>query len=497
MNKVSGIYQPVATGSVTQANMKISAVNGTAFIDFTAADVLTGKLGNLLVVKDSLGNKIQGFIKEAGTGETYLDIIGGTNPALKNGDFESAEPPGTTWATKDSGVTVESGFATWTNTVNNSNLMQDSGNVGSLYKTSFTIASISGTAPYFQVRVGSGASGTQRNSVATHEQYLTCITNGYLGFRNLGTSFNGTISASIFQKVLAPSTSGCTIVSTKGGTTYNWAQKSSSFNYNDASGYTYEIYKVLDAPVVASGNISAGNALLDTTTANAFAAPVGVDLSPYQDGNHILALYQATKTAYAWISDTAPGGETLGSKLDPNNTAISDTGTEADATTDWNTSGTPETIESTAAGTPDTGTYHFHVVESAAAYSGFMRGNAVSERTSGTLYKMSYAHKVISGQLLVQIAGTGLAAQGVHTVAGYTDSALYYTGSGVALNVYFRSNAVASEFYIDNVQVTAVTDCATTGALLLSTKGGARGWTYNNGIDPNAAFSYKVFYVGA
>jgi hypothetical protein len=72
------------------------------------------------------------------------------------------------------------------------------------------------------------------------------------------------------KQVLTPSATGVTIVSTKGGTTYNWAQKDASFNYNDSSGYTYEVYKTNDAPVVAQGSISAGANKMDLT-ANAFA----------------------------------------------------------------------------------------------------------------------------------------------------------------------------------------------------------------------------------
>ena len=76
-----GIYQPVATGTVTQANMRISAAAGVSFVDFTAADVLTGKLGYLLKVRDSAGRAIQGYIKAAGTSETTTDelITGWTN----------------------------------------------------------------------------------------------------------------------------------------------------------------------------------------------------------------------------------------------------------------------------------------------------------------------------------------------------------------------------------------------------------------------------------
>ena len=44
-----------------------------------------------------------------------------------------------------------------------------------------------------------------------------------------------------FKQVLTPSTTGVTIVSAYGGSTYNWTSEESGFNRNDASGYTYDI----------------------------------------------------------------------------------------------------------------------------------------------------------------------------------------------------------------------------------------------------------------
>jgi len=56
--------------TISQANMRLSAVAGTAFIDFSAADVLTDHIGKILTVKDSAGKVLVGYIKAAGTGET-------------------------------------------------------------------------------------------------------------------------------------------------------------------------------------------------------------------------------------------------------------------------------------------------------------------------------------------------------------------------------------------------------------------------------------------
>ena len=54
--------------------MKLSTVNGTAFVDFSGSDsgALTGaSAGSTLVITDHAGKNLTGYIKAAGTGETY------------------------------------------------------------------------------------------------------------------------------------------------------------------------------------------------------------------------------------------------------------------------------------------------------------------------------------------------------------------------------------------------------------------------------------------
>ena len=71
----------LASGSVTRANTKISAVDGTAFVDFSTANVLTDYVPykGKLTITDSTSKKLVGYIKAAGTGETYNDVLGGFN----------------------------------------------------------------------------------------------------------------------------------------------------------------------------------------------------------------------------------------------------------------------------------------------------------------------------------------------------------------------------------------------------------------------------------
>ena len=60
----------MASGSVTNANMKISHVDGTSFIDFSGGTGLTDNIGRRVVIKERSANEIEGWIKSAGTSDT-------------------------------------------------------------------------------------------------------------------------------------------------------------------------------------------------------------------------------------------------------------------------------------------------------------------------------------------------------------------------------------------------------------------------------------------
>jgi len=232
------------SGSVTRANMKISAIDGTAFVDFSAADVLTNYLGGKLTITDSAGKKITGYIKAAGTGETLDTAANVSNcvnsPTAPYDSFSGASSSGfsavnSTLGTKRAGTADEIVVA-----------------IGELWKLSCSITVNSGTCPYWQFRNtfgGSylGAADISPNlSAGANSTYQTTIVNKTGVIEILSTAdVDFTISSMAAQKVLTPSATGVTIVSESGGTTYNWASKDADFNYYDRSGYTYEIEDVI------------------------------------------------------------------------------------------------------------------------------------------------------------------------------------------------------------------------------------------------------------
>lgn len=260
----------LASGSVTRANTKISAADGTAFVDFSTADVLTDYVPykGKLTIADSTGKKLVGYIKAQGSGETYGSEL------VTNGDMETGDPP-TGWTAHGNAVldgvadertdgggvqslAVESGTTGWyahqTKTVV----------VGGLYKNIYWGKTITG-AGFKMAFFNSG--GTVLNpSVTTSAswvnvvQYITPTGSTSLlivaSCTGASTSNGGTqqFDDISVKQVLTPSVTGVTITSTADGTTYNWESKESGFNYNDVAGYTYAI-EGLPSLILGGGGI--------------------------------------------------------------------------------------------------------------------------------------------------------------------------------------------------------------------------------------------------
>ncbi len=198
--------------TATLADTRLSLVNETAFADFSASGTLTPFLGQRLTVYDSAGKKAIGYIKAAGSGETYLDIIGGTDPTLGDGDFNSDADwtVGTNWSI-DTGAKTASHAA-----IASGYLTSKTGAVvaGALYYGAYTITSISGGANH-QLIVGSGGwpyvATTGENSA-----YRVAITTSAPNIF-AAASQAMTINSMTVRKVLTPSATGVTITSTPGG----------------------------------------------------------------------------------------------------------------------------------------------------------------------------------------------------------------------------------------------------------------------------------------
>ena len=144
-------------------------------------------------------------------------------------------------------------------------------------------------------------------------------------------------------------------------------------------------------PTIVPFDITAGNALIDSTTANAFCAPVGVDLSPYR-GKFMELWSGSTLWAQAWISATAPGGESLTDVL---------TYATLNLSSGWLKSGAYYVDADSFVNTSETGLFYKSTL-----------------LTAGKLYKSSLAATVSAGQARIR----GTSGVPVYAIAGAADT---------------------------------------------------------------------------
>lgn len=235
-------------GSITLANSRLSLVDGTAFVDFSAAGTLTPYLGGRLTVTDSAGKKATGYLKSAGTGETLGDEL------VTNGNMETGDPP-TGWAV-GAGSTLSSvadertggagskslnvarGSSNYSASQNVSGLI-----VGAAYLVSAWVKNVDSGGVGVGMDLGFGLSYSTSTSWAQKTFRYTSVatTKTFWGMVAGTAGQQGRIDDYSVSQVLTPSSTGVTITSTAGGTTYNWESVEAGFNYNDASGYTYTI----------------------------------------------------------------------------------------------------------------------------------------------------------------------------------------------------------------------------------------------------------------
>jgi hypothetical protein len=205
---------------------------------------------------------------------------------------------------------------------------------------------------------------------------------------------------------------------------------------------------------VSEGTYAAGAGLFDLTTPNAFS--VLADLSAYQDGNHILWANDGTNTLMAWISATAPGGETL----EVTERAVNGSFTSGDVS--W-TKGANWAIV-------DQGGGDYEGVGTATVASLYQ---TYANNTINALYKATgVCTAYTSGEVCVYSRGSlskGTMITGTGAMSVYATILIASQTMGFTCGAAFTGR-------VDDFSYKRVTDCAATGALLLSTKGGARGF---------------------
>jgi hypothetical protein len=220
------VYRGTITG------LRISSVNGTAFLDACAALVPYADGLHRVEIYDSAGRQLVGYLSAQGTGET-LDV----------------ELSVDAWVNEDSSYeTFTAGAGNLiTQAINSTGngycLETFSGTLNALYKCVNGITLTSGTMP--GIYWGGSSVFVGPNFTANNTSYRTQIDiAGVRGFRiTSSAATNYALTAMSLKQVLTPSTNGIVVVSTKSGAVPNFASKNASFTYNAAS-YTVIVRKV-------------------------------------------------------------------------------------------------------------------------------------------------------------------------------------------------------------------------------------------------------------
>jgi hypothetical protein len=249
-------------------------------------------------------------------------------------------------------------------------------------------------------------------------------------------------------------------------------------------------------PLVSTA-VSAGNALIDSTVANCFGAPVGIDCSAYQTGTYAAAWYSgATLYLLARISSTAPSGEAL---------SLTERITNGDMETGDPPTGYISRNSATLSrqGSGQAGNCLLvsrSTVNNPGAYKSYIE-------TTGNLQKVTvYAKaKEEATASLYQSSDTavssGVVSQTAEAAADWSTQLSTYrtvmSGASVYVSMYVTASNGTDGAYFDTLSSRSVTMPAATGVLLESSPG-VRGYIYKHAsFDPNAASTFKIFYVGA
>jgi len=219
---------PVYKGTIS--DLRISAIDGTAFIDNCSAITAYADNAHRVEIHDSAGKRLVGVLKAAGTGET----LGGE--LLEDPLFDNTAKwsEGVNWAVAG-GLASATGSGSLTANENRcmtSNDVADVGISGALYKTGFNVNAY--TSGSFRIDIG-GTFGPEYSSLSTSD-YSFYLTQGGT-VKRVYLRCNGTVSfnSATVKQVLTPSADGIVIVNAKGGSTENWLTRDTGFAYNEAS----------------------------------------------------------------------------------------------------------------------------------------------------------------------------------------------------------------------------------------------------------------------
>lgn len=219
--------------SLTTQTMNLSTVNGTAFITNPLTD-LRPYLGYKATITAG-GKTLVGWIKAAGTGETYGTDVLPSGQAASDARAEGNSIAGyyncgtlNTWESSVVSPLVGSyNVHVIADTNEWCQINKQFGDAvvnGAIYRNTHAIKVISGSVKWYLVWPSIYI--TYNNQSYIQYAYYRTMIDTSITVNIVWANENGTefyIDNTSYQQVLTPSATGVTVVSEKGGTTYNWA----------------------------------------------------------------------------------------------------------------------------------------------------------------------------------------------------------------------------------------------------------------------------------
>lgn len=466
MNSLMMAAQPVKyRGTIT--GLLISGVDGTAFIDASNASVTALADGNHSIeVYDSSGRFIRGVLSAAGSAET-VDV-----ELVTNGDMElDANWPNYATPETNERSNVQAHGGTYSRHIIDSTASYGgcAQNVvvtqHSLYKIVSSLYVISGNARSRLYNSGIGQIAaydvSSPGSWLTGTKYATPIASS--GYEVNVINPSNTIPCEFYaddlslKQVLTPSSSGATIVSTKGGAVQNWAYKNASFTYNQAS-YTVVIRDLRGRALnLSTTGTSPRISAVDDT---AFVDNLPAGITAFADGKHYLRVYDPAGKYIEGVLSEVGSAETLDADL------LSG----FDFTSGWGIEGLAAVVD---ANSYSVTSGNAGVSKSFAAinYTGLYK----SVLAGSTTCSQFYLRETIGGIMINTGAGTG-----------------YVTWSNSSNNVLFHRSSNAGQTDITTSTFQKVLTPSSSGAVIVNTISGAvdRWITKETGFDYNNAGTY-------
>ena len=285
------VQATVVTGTVTQANTRLSMINGSAFVWLLAVDIsaYAGVAGTstpyMIEVIDGAGKKAWGYLVEEGAGETLgADVV-------VNGDFDpdSDWTKGVDWTISGGTLNINTVGITFTSTYQTP--VDATWAIGALFKTTMDVTAI--TAGQVAVLMETNQAAINwTGTTGAKSGYVTKNLAGKLYVYKLNAATTASVDNLIVKKVTdGPATYSLRVVSALNGSTRNWAYAESGFNANHTSGISYRIIKVAELGnlIMRDGNLGVGATSFGTGAKGVIA--LGQAVAPTTYPNDVSFIY--------------------------------------------------------------------------------------------------------------------------------------------------------------------------------------------------------------